>query len=172
MTKDPEILERADCFTRETENEEAGEVVTGLLSAYRKLEQRYLYLWHRGHPDPDPQDAPASSPEGLAAHWRQEAKALRAHGADALAKICEKHATELEATRTWDPLDTVTLEEASEIGGYSYSQLQHLVSEGKIPNAGRKGAPRIYVRDVPQKPGYRRDKQTASSRRELIEAIK
>lgn len=49
----------------------------------------------------------------------------------------------------------VTLQEASELGGYSVDHLQRLVASGVIPNAGRKGAPRMRRADVPVRAGHR-----------------
>ncbi len=45
----------------------------------------------------------------------------------------------------------LTLTEAAATSGYSADHLGHLVREGKIPNAGRPGAPRIALRDLPRK---------------------
>lgn len=92
----------------------------------------------------------------LLAGWREDAERLRAYGADGLATACEKHADELEAAEAARRLDAVRLERAVEIGGYSYSHLQHLVADGTIENVGSKGAPRIRRSDVPIKPGHRR----------------
>ena len=50
--------------------------------------------------------------------------------------------------------DTLTLREASLLGGYSVDHLQRLVSQGTLRNVGRKGAPRIRRDDVPTKPGH------------------
>ena len=49
--------------------------------------------------------------------------------------------------------DTVTLREASLLGGYSVDHLQRLVAQSVITNVGRKGAPRLRRQDVPIKPG-------------------
>lgn len=49
--------------------------------------------------------------------------------------------------------DTVTLTEASRIGGYSVDHLQRLVRGGTLANQGRKFSPRIRRADVPIKPG-------------------
>jgi hypothetical protein len=49
--------------------------------------------------------------------------------------------------------DTITLKEASLLGGYSVDHLQRLVRQGTITNVGRKHAPRIRRQDVPTKPG-------------------
>lgn len=103
----------------------------------------------------------------LAANWRDDAERFRDYGANRLARTCEKHADELEAASAARQLDAVTLEEAAEIGGYSYSHLQHLVADDTIPNVGSKGSPRIRRRDVPVKPGHGR----ASDDRSRVELV-
>lgn len=90
----------------------------------------------------------------LADRWRDEAEMLRSYAAEPLATACEKHADELEAALGVVRLEAVTLDEAHEIGGYSYSHLQHLVADGTIPNVGSGGKPRIRRQDVPVKPGH------------------
>lgn len=91
----------------------------------------------------------------LTERWRREAESFRSYGEERLAMACEKHADEVEAAACASRLEEVTLEEAAELGGYSYSHLQHLVAEGKILNVGSKGSPRIRRCDVPRKPGGR-----------------
>lgn len=91
----------------------------------------------------------------LAEKWREEASGYERDGAQVDgAKLLRRVAGELEANAAAERLETVTLEEAEAIGGYSYSHLQHLVADGTLPNAGRPGAPRLYCRDVPRKPGH------------------
>ncbi|HEY2375751.1 MAG TPA: hypothetical protein VGH98_07210, partial [Gemmatimonadaceae bacterium] len=48
----------------------------------------------------------------------------------------------------------LSLEEASRASGYSADHLRHLVADGSIPNAGRKGAPRIRRADLPRRPAH------------------
>ena len=48
---------------------------------------------------------------------------------------------------------TLNLTEAARESGYSTDHLGHLVRDGKIPNAGRPGAPRIAPRHLPRKIG-------------------
>jgi hypothetical protein len=45
----------------------------------------------------------------------------------------------------------LNLEAASRESGLSVNRLRHKVSDGEIPNAGRKGAPLIRRRDLPRK---------------------
>lgn len=92
----------------------------------------------------------------LAEAWREDAEVLRRRGASGRAALLESCADELEAAVGASRVEAVTLEEASEIGGYSYSHLQHLVAEEKIPNVGKRGEPRIRRCDVPVKPGHGR----------------
>lgn len=75
-------------------------------------------------------------------------------GADAQAKILEKCAGELEAEAREEQLRLVTLHEAEELSGYSYSALEKGVRAGRIPNAGTKHSPRIRVADLPRKAGH------------------
>lgn len=90
--------------------------------------------------------------EELAREWEEEANRIRKrYGQEQLARICETHAAELR-TRIRKHLDQkLTLQEAAEESGYSVSHLQHLVADGEIPNAGRKGRPRIRRGDLPVK---------------------
>lgn len=111
------------------------------------------------------------SPDPLGAltdRWREEAETLRSYGADRLATAAERHADELEAAVGAARVSAVTLEEAAEIGGYSYSHLQHLVAEGKIANVGEKGDPRIRRCDVPVKPGHGRRVEPGSTKGEVL----
>ncbi|KKK68655.1 hypothetical protein LCGC14_2941850, partial [marine sediment metagenome] len=54
-----------------------------------------------------------------------------------------------EGLRSWH-FASLSLDEAAAASGLSYSHLQRLVSVGDIPNAGRRGAPRILRKDLPQ----------------------
>lgn len=90
--------------------------------------------------------------EALAQEWEEEAERVRErYGQEDLARICETHAAELRI-RLREHLDEeLTLQKAAEESGYSVSHLQHLVADGEIPNAGRKGRPRIRRGDLPIK---------------------
>jgi hypothetical protein len=87
----------------------------------------------------------------IAAKWRQEAAALRHRGIDDTARCVESCAEDLErGVREWE-LEALTLEEAAEESGYSYSALQKKVASGEIENVGNKGSPRIRRADLPRK---------------------
>ena len=92
-----------------------------------------------------------TSVEGLPADWRRQAKSLRRYGGDTPAAAIERCADDLEATLVERDETTFSLVEASRESGYSPDHLGRLVRDGKIPNAGRPGAPRIALKDLPRK---------------------
>lgn len=165
-------LEAAKELAKRTEDKEVRSVVSKLFRAYWRLEQGYLYLINEGKPDPEFAGPVSDNPLGeLATRWRGEARSLRRYGAESLADAAEHHADELDSAAAAQELHTVTLEEAEAIGGYSYSHLQRLVSDGTIPNAGSAGRPRILRRDVPVKPGHNaRNPREGWSKLELLES--
>ncbi|MXV95501.1 MAG: hypothetical protein F4Z92_06470 [Gemmatimonadetes bacterium] len=89
--------------------------------------------------------------EGLPANWRRRAKSLRRYGAETPATAIERCADDLEATLVERDETTYSLVEASRESGYSADHLGRLVRDGKVPNAGRPGAPRIALKDLPRK---------------------
>lgn len=90
----------------------------------------------------------------LAETWRAEARTLRErYGLEQLAQLCETHAEELARMVTEAADEELTLAEASAESGYSERRLRELVAEGRLPNAGRKYAPRLRRADLPRKPG-------------------
>ena len=90
-------------------------------------------------------------PADLASEWRLKAKELHRFGANEQALTLEYCADDLEeAWRIWQT-EPLTLEEAAEESGYSYSSLQKRVSDGEIPNIGKAGAPRVQRQDLPRK---------------------
>lgn len=99
----------------------------------------------------------------LVATWRAEAATFRQYGEERLAIACERHADQVEAAAAAEEFEVVTLEEAAELGGYSYSHLQHLVANGALENVGEKHAPRIRRCDVPRKPGHGSTRSTSKA---------
>ncbi len=95
---------------------------------------------------------------GLPEAWREKATELRRFGAVGQACTLEHCANDLdEAWRDWQQ-EPLTLEEAVEESGYTYSSLQKKVASGKIPNIGEPGAPRVRRQDLPRKaprPGFK-----------------
>ena len=88
----------------------------------------------------------------LATRWRAEAAIMRRWGGEAQADAAEHAAAELDAWEREQALSELTLSEAAEESGLSYSTLQKQVAKGEIPNAGTKHRPRIRRRDLPRKP--------------------
>ena len=95
-----------------------------------------------------------TSVKGLPGTWRRRAKALRRYGSEPPAVALERCAAELEDTIAERDETTFSLVEASRESGYTADHLGRLVRDGKIPNAGRPGAPRIARRDLPRKHTY------------------
>jgi hypothetical protein len=87
----------------------------------------------------------------LADEFRKKATRLRADGAPQVAEVWELAAAELDRWMEAHDSEPLSLTAASRESGYSSSQLSRLVSEGRIPNAGRPGAPMIARRDLPKK---------------------
>ena len=91
------------------------------------------------------------TPADLAIAWKEKATELRCFGAEDQAVTLEYCANDLEETlRIWQT-EPLTLEEAAEESGYSADHIGRLIREGKLPNTGRAGAPRIARRDLPIK---------------------
>ena len=91
------------------------------------------------------------SVEALPGTWRRQAKTLRRYGGEPPAVALESCAAELEATLTERDETTLSLTDAARESGYSADHLGRLVRDGKIPNAGRPGAPRIARKHLPRK---------------------
>ena len=109
--------------------------------------------------------ADRTSVKALPANWRRQAKALRRYGGETPATALERCAAELEATLTERDETTFSLVEASRESGYSADHLGRLVRDGKIPNAGRAGAPRIALKDLPRKAHAPAEPRLAEKRR-------
>ena len=91
------------------------------------------------------------SPRDLPEAWREKATELRRFGAEDQATTLEYCADDLDETwRIWQT-EPLTLDEAVEESGYSYSSLEKRVRSGRIPNIGEPGAPRVRRQDLPRK---------------------
>lgn len=101
----------------------------------------------------------------LAERWEAEAQLLRRHGCESAATTAELHASQLRDALRAVEFETLTLEQAAEVSGYSYGHLSDLIRQGVIRDAGRKGSPRIRRADLPRRPGS----SSPSSRIELVE---
>lgn len=87
----------------------------------------------------------------LAAAWLARAAELEAYAPPA-AEAFRRASAELLAAIDQADHEALTLEEAALASGFSRDHLRHLVAGGQIPNAGKRGAPRIRRRDLPRKP--------------------
>jgi hypothetical protein len=83
--------------------------------------------------------------------WRSRAEKLRAWGALDAARFWTLAADELEAWTEQHELEALPLAVAADESGYSASWLGKMISEGRVPNAGRPNAPMIRRGDLPRR---------------------
>ena len=79
----------------------------------------------------------------LAHEWREEAGVLQKRGAVPVAECLQSAATDLELRLNEWELEELTLTRAAAELGLEYDTVQRRVASGELPNAGRKGAPRV-----------------------------
>jgi len=96
-------------------------------------------------------------PADLPQAWRARAEELRRYGAEPQAVTLEATAAELEASIRAMDGEELTLQEAALESGYSERRLRELLASGEVPQAGRKGRPRIRRADLPKRAGAARD---------------
>jgi hypothetical protein len=96
------------------------------------------------------------SPSHLLAHWRAHAAEIEAY-AQPPAAAFRRAADQLEAVLQSADAKPLTLEQAAAESGYSVDHLGRLIRQRRIPNAGRKNAPRILRSDLPRKASSCRD---------------
>lgn len=91
-------------------------------------------------------------PADLPTAWRERAAELRRWAAaEGAARALEAAAAELETALRAADDEPLTLSEAARESGYSVRRLRELIAEGRLPNAGRRGAPRIRRGDLPRR---------------------
>lgn len=83
--------------------------------------------------------------------WRARARDLAPY-APAAAIAFTRAAEELEAALRLQECEVLSLSAAARESAYSRDHLARLIRDGKIPNAGRRSAPRIRRADLPRKP--------------------
>lgn len=88
-------------------------------------------------------------PQELPNVWRSDAAKVRRLGAEPQAATLEACADALERALGEHDNEPLTIPQAATETGLSESHLYRVVSEGRVPNAGRKGRPRIRRRDLP-----------------------
>jgi len=86
------------------------------------------------------------------ARWHTTCEELRQAGAlvDG-AKLLDRVLADFDAMSASEDAETLTLAEAAPESGYSRDHLARLVRAGALPNAGRRGAPRLRRKDLPRK---------------------
>ena len=103
--------------------------------------------------------------ETLPDTWRARAQQLQQWGSgEGLARAWELAAIELEQSLRQQQDETLNLKDAARESGYSADHLGELVRQQKIPNFGRKNAPRTRRADLPIK---RRPKRSISETTEI-----
>jgi hypothetical protein len=116
-------------------------------------------------------------PDALPSTWRERAHFLREYGDANTAKLWELAAKELEAALAAHGEETLTLVQAAKLSGFTADHLSAAIKKGRIPNAGRDGAPRIRRSDLPMKrvggPGRpaRAESPQANAEREQVRRI-
>jgi hypothetical protein len=109
----------------------------------------------------------------LAVAWRDRAGQLRAWaGAEGAARAWEAAAAELDTAIREAGGEALTLSEAARESGYAVRTLRQLVADGKLPNAGRKNAPRILRADLPRRAKARTDGGTDNNRRDAMRLVR
>jgi hypothetical protein len=99
----------------------------------------------------------------LTERWRSHGEMFQRFGEEGIATAFTTCADELEAAvAVWGD-ELFTLEEAERETGYTADALGRLIREGKIPNGGKTGSPRIRRKDLPRKPGRRSGKRQYGS---------
>lgn len=84
---------------------------------------------------------------------RTKAAELRdSFGDEARARALEWAASLLEGAIREHADELLTLAQAALRSGYSSEHLARLLREGRLPNAGRRGSPRIRAGDLPVRP--------------------
>lgn len=96
------------------------------------------------------------SVERTIAEIRAKAVELRERfGDDARARAIEWAAEQFERAVANGADERLTLAQVSARSGYSQDHLARLIREGRLPNAGRRGSPRIRAGDLPVRPASR-----------------
>lgn len=84
----------------------------------------------------------------LVAEFEDRSRVLRACGAEGNAAAVDWCAERLAETLRELEFEELTIEEAAAETGLAYDTVQKQVADGRLPNAGRKNAPRVRRRDL------------------------
>ena len=91
-------------------------------------------------------------PADLLQLWQQRADFLHQYGDPNSARIWRTAAVELERALEAFGAETLTVDEAAKVTGYTPDYIRKQIAAGDLPNAGRKNAPRIRRADLKAKP--------------------
>ena len=83
--------------------------------------------------------------------WRERAEVFRRHGATDICQTVIVLADELEAAIQAEAEHVLTLAEAARESGLSPDHIGRLIREQRLPNVGRRGAPRVRRGDLPRR---------------------
>ena len=90
--------------------------------------------------------------QALPSLFRNRAQMLRNdYGIVEPARSIEWCAEKLERALQEQDNRLLNLQEAAQLSGYTADHLGRMVRDGDIPNAGRPGAPKIRIKDLPRK---------------------
>jgi hypothetical protein len=93
------------------------------------------------------------TPGQFLAKWTAEADAMHRRGVMVNgAGLCSEILTDFRAVMASQGEFVLSLPEAAARSGYTAEHLGRMVRDGRISNAGRRGAPRIRAADLPRKP--------------------
>ena len=93
------------------------------------------------------------TPNEFLAKWRAEADAMRRRGVMVSgAQLCAEILSDFQSVIASEADTVLSLPDAAVRSGYSPEHLGRLVRQGRVPNAGRRGAPCIRAADLPRKP--------------------
>ncbi len=108
--------------------------------------------------------SPAAAPlDALRTKWRaRRDEFARFQAAVNGATLCDELLADLNGALLAHDDEVLTLRDAAAVSGYTVDHLARLIRQGKLPNAGRKRAPRVHRRDVPLKANTSRGHDTDS----------
>jgi hypothetical protein len=81
------------------------------------------------------------------------------------AKLVAEHLAQLAEVGAAEAETSLTLKEAAIRSGYAPEYLARLIRQGRIPQAGAKGRPRLYAKDLP----CRRSTRVAQGRKRVYD---
>jgi hypothetical protein len=91
-------------------------------------------------------------------------------------RVISELIAELEILFREEESEILTLEQAADNSGYSVDHLARSLRSGAIPNAGRKGQPRVRRGDLPRKPTALRNEMhepilAVNTRRQIAQSV-